>query len=170
VRLLRQISAEFSSFASSPQPRPVATDLAVLLEQILGPYRAGLGGRVQFDVAVSPGAPRAFVDPLLISRALTNVIENALHAMPNGGRLQFGVDPGDTPEEVRLRIADSGIGMDAAALARIFEPYFSTKTSGTGLGLTIAKRNVDANGGRIAVTSDPGIGTTVTFLLPTVPA
>jgi len=169
VRLLRQISAEFSSFASSPQPRPVATDLAALLEQILGPYRAGLGGRVEFDVVASPGTPRAFVDPLLISRALTNVIENALHAMPNGGRLQFGVDPGDTPEEVRLRIADSGIGMDAAALARIFEPYFSTKTSGTGLGLTIAKRNVEANGGGIAVTSDPGIGTTVTFLLPTVP-
>jgi signal transduction histidine kinase len=52
------------------------------------------------------------------------------------------------------------------ALGRIFEPYFSTKTTGTGLGLTIAKRNVEANGGQIAVTSDRGIGTTVTLSMP----
>jgi signal transduction histidine kinase len=166
VRLLRQISAEFSSFASAPQPRPAPTDLAALLEQILAPYRAGLGGRVLFDVTVLPGTARAWVDPLLISRALTNVIENALHAMPNGGSLRFSVEPGDTAEEVRLRIADTGIGMDEAALSRIFEPYFSTKTTGTGLGLTIAKRNVEANGGRVAVASERGVGTTVTFTMP----
>jgi signal transduction histidine kinase len=166
VRLLRQISAEFSSFASSPQPRPSPTDLASLLEQLLAPYRAGLGGRVHFDVLVAPATPNASVDPLLISRALTNVIENALHAMPDGGRLTFAVGPGDGAEQVRLRIVDTGAGMDAAALDRIFEPYFSTKTTGTGLGLTIAKRNVEANGGRIEITSESGVGTTVIVSLP----
>ena len=67
---------------------------------------------------------------------------------------------------VSIVISDTGIGMDAAAIGRIFEPYFSTKTTGTGLGLTIAKRNVEANGGTIAVASEVGVGTTVTMTLP----
>jgi two-component system sensor histidine kinase AtoS len=56
--------------------------------------------------------------------------------------------------------------MDQEALTRIFEPYFSTKATGTGLGLTIAKRNVEINGGTIAVASQKGVGTTVTMTLP----
>jgi signal transduction histidine kinase len=63
-------------------------------------------------------------------------------------------------------VADSGIGMDEDALARIFEPYFSTKATGTGLGLTIAKRNVELNGGTVDVRSERGRGTTVTITLP----
>jgi signal transduction histidine kinase len=58
------------------------------------------------------------------------------------------------------------VGMDQEALNRIFEPYFSTKATGTGLGLTIAKRNVELNGGTIDVRSDRGAGTTVTLTLP----
>jgi nitrogen fixation/metabolism regulation signal transduction histidine kinase len=168
VRLLRQISSEFSSFASAPTPHPVATDLGQLLDQILAPYRAGLRERVRFDVEVPSATPPAFVDPLLISRALTNLLENALHAMPDGGRLRFVVEQAAGPDRLHLRVTDSGVGMDAAALGRIFEPYFSTKTTGTGLGLTIAKRNVEANGGSIAVSSELGVGTTVTLTLPVV--
>jgi signal transduction histidine kinase len=63
-------------------------------------------------------------------------------------------------------VTDTGVGMDQDALGRIFEPYFSTKATGTGLGLTIAKRNVELNGGSIAVTSQRGAGTTVTIELP----
>jgi signal transduction histidine kinase len=165
VRLLRQISSEFSSFASTPEANPVPTDLGRLLEQILAPYRAGLAGRVVFEVDVPTDTPQAFVDPLLISRALTNVIENALHAMPGGGRLRFSIGT-ETAGMLGLRVQDTGVGMDAAALGRIFEPYFSTKTTGTGLGLTIAKRNVEANGGRIAVASERGAGATVTLSMP----
>jgi signal transduction histidine kinase len=76
----------------------------------------------------------------------------------------------EAPGLARLTIADSGVGMDAAALGRIFEPYFSTKATGTGLGLTIARRNVELNAGTIAVDSAPGIGTTVTLRLPLAPA
>jgi signal transduction histidine kinase len=165
VRLLRQISSEFSSFASSPQPHPAPTDLAALVEGIVAPYRAGLAGRVAFDVEL-PELPLVEVDKLLVSRALTNVIENALHAMPNGGRLHFTSPPSDAPGMVMLSVTDSGVGMDAAALGRIFEPYFSTKTTGTGLGLTIAQRNVEASGGRIRVESERGVGTTVTMAFP----
>jgi len=69
-------------------------------------------------------------------------------------------------DAVRIRVADTGAGMDADALARAFEPYFSTKASGTGLGLPIAKRNVELNGGTIAVASESGRGTTVEIRLP----
>jgi signal transduction histidine kinase len=67
---------------------------------------------------------------------------------------------------VELRVQDSGVGMDDEALARVFEPYFSTKTTGTGLGLPIARRNVELSGGTIAVESAKGRGTTVSIRLP----
>ena len=71
---------------------------------------------------------------------------------------------------VTIRVEDTGVGMDAEALERVFEPYFSTKTTGTGLGLPIARRNVELNGGSIQVASEKGRGTTVTIRLPTVAA
>ena len=117
------------------------------------PYRAGLAGRVAIETHVPPTLPLLRIDRMLIGRALTNVIENALHAMPGGGTLT--VDAALAPDRmVQLRVTDTGVGMDADALAKIFEPYFSTKAIGTGLGLTIAKRNVEANRGTIAVTSE----------------
>jgi two-component system sensor histidine kinase HydH len=67
---------------------------------------------------------------------------------------------------VRIRVSDTGVGMDQEALARAFEPYFSTKATGTGLGLPIAKRNVEASGGTIAVVSERDRGTSVELVLP----
>jgi nitrogen fixation/metabolism regulation signal transduction histidine kinase len=167
VKLLRQISAEFSSFASSPTPRPEPTRVPDLVEEVVEPYRAGLVGRVAIAVNAPADLPRAHIDRTLFARALTNVIENALHAMPAGGTLTVSarVDPA-TPGVVTVDVADTGMGMDAGARAKIFEPYFSTKATGTGLGLTIAKRNVELNGGTIAVTSERGAGTTVRMTLP----
>ncbi len=65
-----------------------------------------------------------------------------------------------------LRLTDTGVGMDAAALARAFEPYFSTKTGGSGLGLANARRHIELGGGTVAIASTPGAGTTVTVSLP----
>src|SRR5581483_3645043 len=170
VKLLRQISAEFSSFASSPTPRPEPTDLAALIETVVEPYRTGLAGRVPIAVTAAPDLPMVNVDRTLFSRALTNVIENALHAMPGGGQLSIACRRSTTDAAVAVEITDTGVGMDADALAKIFEPYFSTKATGTGLGLTIAKRNIELNGGAIAVRSQRGVGTTVTLTLPEAPA
>ena len=182
VRLLRQIAAEFSSFASSATPRPESTQLADLVEEVVGPYRAGLAGRIALEVHVPDHLPPLDVDRTLLGRAFTNVIENALHAMPGRGTLSvvvrrqslLGVP--DLPtindqapaagDAVVIEFTDTGIGMDPEASARIFEPYFSTKAAGTGLGLTIAKRNVELNGGTVAVRSQKGVGTTVTITLP----
>ena len=69
-------------------------------------------------------------------------------------------------DDVHIRVSDTGGGMDPDALARAFEPYFSTKASGTGLGLPIAKRNVELSGGTITIHSERGRGTTVEITLP----
>jgi len=95
-----------------------------------------------------------------------------LHAMPGLGHLTIAVRPGaavlagSRRAVLVVEITDTGVGMDQEALDRIFEPYFSTKATGTGLGLTIARRNVELNGGTIDVRSGRGIGTTVTITLP----
>jgi nitrogen fixation/metabolism regulation signal transduction histidine kinase len=163
VRLLRQIASEFSSFASSPTARPSAVAVPELLQEVLEPYRTGLD-RIRFDVDVPPTLPSIHVDRTLVARALTNVIENALHAMPGDGTIMVVGRLDD--RVVRVTVADSGGGMDAEALGRAFEPYFSTKSTGTGLGLPIARRNIELNGGTIAVSSERGRGTTVTISLP----
>jgi nitrogen fixation/metabolism regulation signal transduction histidine kinase len=168
VTLLRQISNEFSSFASSPVARPAPTEIPAVIDEVTAPYRAGLPDNVQLVVESDPGLPMIQVDRGLLGRALVNVIENALHAMRGGGTLT--VRTGRVDGAVQIAVDDTGVGMDADALEHLFEPYFSTKATGTGLGLTIAKRNVELNGGTIAVESAKGRGTRVTITLATPPA
>ncbi len=164
VRLLRQISSEFSSFAASPTARLAAVDLPELVNEVVEPYRTGLAGRIDIHNHAASPLPRVFVDRTLIARALSNIVENALHAMPGKGSLTLTADV--DAQAVLLRIRDTGVGMDDDALARVFEPYFSTKATGTGLGLPIARRNVELSGGEILVESEKGRGTLVTLRLP----
>jgi signal transduction histidine kinase len=164
VRLLLQISAEFSSFASSPKASPEAIDVSTLVDEVIAPYRTALAGRVRIETSFED-LPPVFVDRTLFARALTNVIENALHAMPSGGSLTIHARRAAEPGRVAVEIADTGLGMDEESMRRVFEPYFSTRATGTGLGLTIAKRNIELNGGLISVTSVRGEGTTVTFVV-----
>ena len=167
VRLLRQIASEFSSFASSPTAKAAAVNVAALLHEIIDPYVTGLRDRIEFRIEVPHDLPPAVADRSLVARALTNIIENALHAMPERGTLTLVARP-DAARTIRITVGDSGRGMDAEALSRAFEPYFSTKATGTGLGLPIAKRNIELNGGTIAIHSSPA-GTTVEVTLPQSP-
>ncbi len=167
VHLLRQIAAEFSSFASSPTARRAVVDPVQLIRDVIEPYRVGLEGRIDIQNHVAPSLPAVLVDRTLVTRALANIVENALHAMPGSGRLVVTSSTRDG--FVTIHVADTGVGMDAEALGRVFEPYFSTKTTGTGLGLPIARRNIELNGGSIEVESEKGRGTTVTVILPVAP-
>jgi nitrogen fixation/metabolism regulation signal transduction histidine kinase len=169
VHLLRQIASEFSSFASSPTARRAPADPVGLIHDVVEPYRVGLGDRIAIVNDVRPPLPLVLIDRRLAARALANIVENALHAMPGeGGRLALSSRVED--EAVVIRIEDTGVGMDEEALARVFEPYFSTKTTGTGLGLPIARRNIELSGGSVAVESRKDRGTAVTIRLPVAPA
>jgi nitrogen fixation/metabolism regulation signal transduction histidine kinase len=164
VRLLRQIASEFANFSGDLVARLEAVALAPLVEEIVGAYRLGLAGRVAFDVTLPAALPDVRVDRTLIARALTNLVENAIQAMPEGGGLRITADV--TNDAIVLQIADTGVGMSAESAERAFEPFFSTKTGGSGLGLPNARRNVELSGGTVTLASAPGRGTTVTVTLP----
>jgi signal transduction histidine kinase len=163
VRLLRRIASEFSTFSGEARARPEPVDIDRLLSTVIDPYRSGIVERIAFDVDVAPTLPRAWADRTLLARAMTNLLENAIQAMPAGGRVR--VSARSEADAVVLEIADTGVGMDAESLSRAFEPFFSTKTAGSGLGLANAKRNIELSGGSIAIASTPGVGTTVTVTL-----
>jgi signal transduction histidine kinase len=164
VTLLRQISSEFSNFASSPSVKRTVVDSGELVAEFVEPYSRGLAQHVTITVQVDENLPAVFIDKGLVLRSLTNIIENALHAMPSGGALTIAA----TVREgmVSIEVADTGAGMDDDALLRAFEPYFSTKARGTGLGLPIAKRNIELSGGTIGITSQRDRGTRVEVRLP----
>ena len=164
VGLLRRIASEFSSYASSPPVNRESTVLTDVVHEVLDPYRTGLAGRIRLAVDVPTTLPRVVIDRTLVARAFTNVVENALHAMPGEGRLTVAATA--NAHEVVLTVRDTGVGLDEAALSRVFEPYFSTRVSGTGLGMAIAKRNVELNGGAIEIASRKGDGAAVTLRFP----
>ena len=164
VRLLRQIAGEFANFAGEPRAQLTDVSPKDLVVDVLAPYRAGLGPEVTIELALSDDLPAVYIDRTLVGRALTNVFENAFQAMPQGGSVRVTGSPAD--HVVVIAVVDTGVGMDAAAARRAFEPYFSTKTAGSGLGLVNAKRNVELCGGTMTLASVAGKGTTVTITLP----
>jgi signal transduction histidine kinase len=99
-------------------------------------------------------------------QALLNVILNAIDAMPSGGRLGLRVEH-DAPNEcLRLSVSDTGPGIPDEVRAHMFEPFFTTRAAGTGLGLAVVKRIVEAHGGEVVVASPSGVGTTFTLVVP----
>jgi signal transduction histidine kinase len=99
-----------------------------------------------------------------LRRAVLNVVHNALEAMPQGGSLTVACVR--TTRAVQLRVSDSGVGIPAELLTRIFEPLYTTKPGGTGMGLYIVQQTLSAHGGRVTVESVEGQGSTFTFILP----
>jgi signal transduction histidine kinase len=109
--------------------------------------------------------PKLRLDENLMKQALLNILKNAMSAMdPGGGTLTVWTKL--SGDNVVLGITDTGIGMDESTLAKIFEPYFTTKDSGSGLGLTMVFKVVKEHHGEISVSSKPGEGTTFTFSFP----
>src|ERR1041385_8685445 len=108
--------------------------------------------------------PATPIDPTQIQQALVNLIKNAMQAMTKGGTLTL--QTGESPEAVWVSVADTGGGIPEEQINRIFEPFYTTKKSGTGLGLMIVQRIVRAHGGRIVLESHVGSGTTFRLWLP----
>lgn len=103
-------------------------------------------------------------DPIQIRQVFSNLLLNAIQAMPEGGSIEVSASPKDQMMEVHLK--DSGGGIHPAILDKIFQPLFSTKEYGTGLGLAISKQLIEKNGGEIFVRSQPGKGSDFSITLP----
>jgi signal transduction histidine kinase len=111
--------------------------------------------------------PKMVADAEKMRRILINLIENAIDAMPKRGKLT--IESRESDGGVEISLSDNGAGMSKETLERIWNPLFTTKAKGIGLGLAIAKRLVEAQGGSIAVQSTQGTGTTFTVRIPKPP-
>ncbi len=171
VRSLRNIAGDFSDYARIPVLVTQRISARELLEEALAPYSNNPPDGLRFFLNIDSLTPDLQVDPALTRRALVNLVQNAMEAMAGGGALTVSADPMPNSGEgrrpmVRIRVRDSGPGMDAATQSRLFEPYFSTKATGSGLGLSIVKKTAEDQGGRVRVISAPGEGTEVILDLP----
>ena len=134
---------------------------------MLAPYRSSLPAELTLELESGDSLPAVAVDTRLIKRALVNIVENAIQSMEeSGGSIKVKLSRLE-PGSVAIAVTDSGPGMDRETLDKLFEPYFSTKNTGTGLGMAIARRTIADHGGRIMAESEPGTGTTITIILPT---
>jgi nitrogen-specific signal transduction histidine kinase/CheY-like chemotaxis protein len=156
--------------------------LEPLLKEAVKLISVSLPPAVRLELAVTPDLPAVLADPTQIHQVMVNLCTNALHAMrAGGGTLQLALTKTSLPEEttwskpnlppghyVCLTVTDTGHGMDAATLERIYEPFFTTKPvgEGSGLGLAVVHGIVQSNEGGISVTSSPGQGTTFKLYFP----
>ena len=150
---------DFSRHAiADRQATPLPQLVAQLWETCVPP------GNVEVATILPPSLPPLFVDPQQLGQVLENLVTNAYQAMPKGGDLIIEATAGD--DEVYLSITDTGVGIATENMDRLFEPLFSTKPRGIGLGLAVSRTLVEANGGSIKVESKEGKGSTFTLTLP----
>ena len=155
------IVSELLDYARDPQPARVAFTAADVVHRAL----ASLSIANEINVeTVCPPEISLTGDLDQIQRILVNLISNAIHAMPDGGRLRIVCEQDDAT--VSLEVSDTGVGIPTEHADRIFDPLFSNKAKGIGLGLAISKRYAELNNGEIDVQSQPGYGATFRLTLP----
>jgi two-component system NtrC family sensor kinase len=149
-----------------PIPRR-PTSVAQMVERVCDVARPKLDASgVVLKLTVDRDVPLVDADVVQLELALLNLITNSLDAMPGGGMLNISVS--STPTGARLQVSDTGTGIDAALLPKIFDPWVTTKAAGhgSGLGLSITRDVVTAHGGTIGAASEQGAGATFTIDLP----
>lgn len=170
----RELTKQLLTFSKGGAPVKETADITLLVTDSVKFMLRGSKVRPLFSV--SPGIPPVDVDPGQVSQALNNVVINADQAMPEGGILHISIDAitcenGSIPplvpgRYIRITIADEGCGIPADRMARVFDPYFTTKDEGSGLGLTTALSIIRRHNGHITLESEPGNGTRVMIYLP----
>jgi signal transduction histidine kinase len=168
VATSNRIISDLLDFARRPTPTRVPISLNDVVRECLDRLEAP-EGHVERVVRLAEDLPRLDADPFQFDQILGNLIRNALQAMPEGGRLTIETAQ-QADGSLTLAVADTGAGIPPETLTRIFEPLFTTKAKGVGLGLAIVRQLTEANGGVVEVASTPGQGTRFTLRFPRVPA
>ena len=164
VDRLERILSDFQRYARM-RYRPEQVDISALVTEILD-FMEGEAARANVEITRAvPALIATTADPSLLRQAFLNVIVNAFQAIGEDGRLSVQVESGSS---VVVSFTDTGDGMDEGALLRIFEPYYSTKEDGTGLGLAVVKEVAQMHGGSVDVRTSPGDGATVSLSIPLV--
>jgi signal transduction histidine kinase len=164
VENLRHISQDFMEIARDSTLQKEACDLRHVLEDVLAPYKKLLSARIRFREAYEGTDFLCPADPWKIRTAFRNIVANAVEAVKDKGEIVLRVRR--EADGLAIIIGDTGPGMPPEVLEKIFEPYFSTKDAGTGLGLPIARKIIEDHGGTVTAASRPGQGTEIVVRLP----
>jgi signal transduction histidine kinase len=165
INTLSQIASEFSNFAKMPRARNVKLNLRSAIENTVHLFENTEGVEVrmknhnQEDVTV-------YADPDQISRALSNLVKNAIQAIPSQrkGLIEIGLDSKD--QKALVTVSDNGAGIPEQMNGKLFRPNFTTKSGGMGMGLAIVRKIIEDLGGSITFDTTPGEGTTFYIRLP----
>ena len=164
---LKAIIGRFSDFSKMPKPELERIDAKDVVERVSSLYAnasAHEDAKIVFEKSVADEPMPLMADPELMHRALSNLVLNAMDAMPHGGTLTVSAKPRE--EQVEIRVADTGEGLTPEECERLFTPYYTTKQHGTGLGLAIVQSVIADHAGRIAVESRTGGGAEFVITLP----
>ena len=163
VDRLQRLVDEFNEFARMPPPKRELSDLNPIVQNVVNLHAESVES-IQIEGSLAPNLPSLSLDAAQVTQALGNLINNAIEAMSDGGVLNVSTE-WVNEAKIRIKIQDTGVGMSSEVLSQIFEPYYTTKDKGTGLGMAIVQRIVTDHDGEICVESEKGIGTTVSIEL-----
>jgi signal transduction histidine kinase len=169
IRRLKDLTENFLSYARPPQLNMDAKDLNRFLEEIcVFVQPEAEARRIKLVRDLDPMLPSVDFDSAQLRQAVINILSNAQQVVSEGGtiRVRSRMEP---KGEVRISIQDTGPGMNQEVRENLFQPFYSHREGGTGLGLPIARRAVEAHGGRIEVDSELGLGSTFHIILPRTP-
>lgn len=153
---------EYAKFAK-PKPKPVS--VSFLVKQVLDLVKYELkSNHIKLTVTVDESLPLVLADENQMRQVFLNLVFNAIHAMPSGGELHLTADRNSHFAEIQVK--DTGCGIAEDNLDKIFSPFFTTKTKGSGLGLHLVSQIISEHGGRISVSSQEDAGTTFTLFIP----
>jgi PAS domain S-box-containing protein len=167
ARRIAEIVRGVLGFARPRPPRSAPVDLSVLTAKTLDLVRHDMARQgVQLELALEDDLPPAQADPQQLQQVLLNLFTNALQAMAGRPNPWLRIEVHGDGNQLAVRVRDRGPGIAPEVLPRIFDPFFSTKAEGSGLGLSVSYAIARAHGGDLQVDSDIGRGTTFTLLLP----
>ena len=164
IAVSERIVADLLDSVRTTPPRPTAVGVAQMIEQALG--KCAIPPSVNLKREIPMAVPPLKVDPMHIQQVFQNLIRNAVESMPEGGDLEIRAVENDAEDTITISVRDTGIGMTAEQLAKLFQPLFTTKARGIGLGLVVVKNLTQANGGKIEVQSESGKGSVFAITLP----
>ena len=163
VQAMKRMVDDFRDYARMPAPEFAQVDLNELVGEVLGLYESS---RAVIERRLAPGLPPVWGDVTQLRQIIHNLLRNAEDAQEAGQSPVIGISTRALESHAELVVADNGPGFPAELMARVFEPYVTTKERGTGLGLAIVKKIVDEHRGRIDIANRPPVGAEVRILLP----
>jgi nitrogen fixation/metabolism regulation signal transduction histidine kinase len=165
VSALKAMVDDFRDYARLPAPAPTRLDLNALVNDVLALYETS---SVPIARRLAEGLPPVWADGAQIRQVIHNLVQNAQDSHENAKQTSAAIEVRTelAGDKVRLAVSDHGAGFPEELMARIFEPYVTTKPRGTGLGLAIVKKIVDEHHGSVAIENRPNLGASVSVLLP----